>query len=342
MLENPNNYLKLFASCVLVKGVQRSTICDLQRNKYHFIPNSLYEILSEYKDLSTVEILLKFEDFKDRKIIIDYFNFLIKNELAFVTPEPDLFPEIEKVFHQPSIISNSILDIGLDSPLENLEKYFQDLTILGCKALELRFFVNVSNETIELILKETKNSSLNSIELLLPFNSKREAKWANKILKNHKRVCSIIFHSSKKEEFNYNEKNKCFVGYIKKKVDSAMCCGNVRMDRFAINIPHFMESLNFNSCLNKKISLDEFGQIKNCPSSSIIYGNIKATSIIDVVANPNFRKLWNINKDQITICKDCEFRYICTDCRIFINDTNDIFSKPSKCNYDPYTTKWIS
>jgi SPASM domain peptide maturase of grasp-with-spasm system len=307
MLETPNNYLKLFASCVIVNGVQRSTICDLQRNKYHFIPNSLYEILSEYKHLTTVEILSKFKNSKDRKIIIDYFNFLIKYELAFITTEPDLFPEIEKVFHQPSVISNSILDIGLDSPLENLGKYFQELTILGCKALEVRFFVDVSNDTIELILKKTINSSLNSIEILLPFNSKRDNKWANIIFQNHKRVCSIIFHSSKKEEFNYNEKSKCFVGYIKKKIDSAMCCGNVSMGRFAINISHFMESLNFNSCLNKKVSLDEFGQIKSCPSSSIIYGKIKETSIIDVVANPNFRKLWDINKDQISICKDCEF-----------------------------------
>jgi hypothetical protein len=47
-----------------------------------------------------------------------------------------------------------------------------------------------------------------------------------------------------------------------------------------------------------------------------------------------------VRKDDIEVCKDCEFRYICTDCRIFKNDSNDIYSKPKKCNYDPYTNTW--
>ena len=36
---------KLFANCIPVKGINRSTICDLQRGNYDFIPNDLYEIL---------------------------------------------------------------------------------------------------------------------------------------------------------------------------------------------------------------------------------------------------------------------------------------------------------
>ncbi|MDR2057516.1 MAG: hypothetical protein LBP83_04405, partial [Dysgonamonadaceae bacterium] len=39
-------------------------------------------------------------------------------------------------------------------------------------------------------------------------------------------------------------------------------------------------------------------------------------------------------------CKDCEFRYICTDCRAYLQDSNDIYSQPAKCNYNPYIAKW--
>ena len=44
--------------------------------------------------------------------------------------------------------------------------------------------------------------------------------------------------------------------------------------------------------------------------------------------------------DKIIVCKDCEFRYICTDCRIFIKDNNNIYSQPLHCNYNPYIAKW--
>jgi len=38
--------------------------------------------------------------------------------------------------------------------------------------------------------------------------------------------------------------------------------------------------------------------------------------------------------------KDCEFRYICTDCRVFIQEDTDILSKPLKCKYNPYEATW--
>ena len=47
-----------------------------------------------------------------------------------------------------------------------------------------------------------------------------------------------------------------------------------------------------------------------------------------------------IQKDQIAVCKDCEFRYICTDCRAYKEDPEDDYSKPLKCGYDPYTGVW--
>ena len=53
-----------------------------------------------------------------------------------------------------------------------------------------------------------------------------------------------------------------------------------------------------------------------------------------------FKKYWNITKDEISTCKDCEFRYICTDCRSYTESPEDYYSKPLKCGYSPYTNKW--
>jgi len=70
------------------------------------------------------------------------------------------------------------------------------------------------------------------------------------------------------------------------------------------------------------------------------YGNIKDTSLEEALNKKGFKDLWNINKDKIKVCQDCEFRHICTDCRAYIENPNDIYSKPLKCGYDPYTSTW--
>ena len=45
---NPSIPFSLFASCIPVKGISRSIICDLQRTNYVFIPNSLYDLITDH------------------------------------------------------------------------------------------------------------------------------------------------------------------------------------------------------------------------------------------------------------------------------------------------------
>lgn len=70
------------------------------------------------------------------------------------------------------------------------------------------------------------------------------------------------------------------------------------------------------------------------------FGNIRDTTLKQAIEKPGFKKYWNITKDQISVCKDCEFRHICTDCRAYLEDPEDSFSKPLKCGYNPYTCEW--
>ncbi|MNR02411.1 hypothetical protein D3C85_1182610 [compost metagenome] len=70
------------------------------------------------------------------------------------------------------------------------------------------------------------------------------------------------------------------------------------------------------------------------------FGHIGDTRLADVLANPEFKKNWLLNKDSITVCKDCEFRHVCTDCRAYVEQPQDRYSKPLKCGYDPYANVW--
>ena len=75
------------------------------------------------------------------------------------------------------------------------------------------------------------------------------------------------------------------------------------------------------------------------------HGNVNNIKLNEIIQNNNFNKFWKITKDQIEICRDCEYRRICTDCRAFtektkINDQGIDISKPLKCGYDPYSGIW--
>lgn len=69
------------------------------------------------------------------------------------------------------------------------------------------------------------------------------------------------------------------------------------------------------------------------------FGNIKEKSLKEIVINQKFQSLWKIIKDDVEVCKDCEFRYICTDCRAFQEEDSNLL-KPKKCSYNPYNCEW--
>ncbi len=97
---------------------------------------------------------------------------------------------------------------------------------------------------------------------------------------------------------------------------------------------------NTTVCLNRKITVDRNGNIKNCPSMIRSYGHMMSDSLKDVVLQAGFKKIWGLSKDGIEVCSDCEFRYICVDCRAYVVNSNKDNSKSAKCSYDPYTASW--
>ena len=74
-----------------------------------------------------------------------------------------------------------------------------------------------------------------------------------------------------------------------------------------------------------------------------VFGNIHNDNfnLLKIIKTNDFRKFWTVKKDDVDVCKDCEFRYICLDCRAYLSDPNNIYSKPQKCNYDPYNNIWL-
>lgn len=68
------------------------------------------------------------------------------------------------------------------------------------------------------------------------------------------------------------------------------------------------------------------------------HGNLKGKKSINEVMQNNIKIF---NKDKITVCKECEYRYACSDCRPDNFSENDK-DKPWNCTYNPYTGEWIN
>jgi len=328
----------LFACCVPVRGARRGIICDLQRSSFSFIPNGLYEILTKHRG-KTVEAIKTLYHHKYDQEIDEYFEFLITRELGFWCNDQDHFPDLDFTWERAERITNAIIDVDATSQ-HDYAKLLGELDDLGCKALELRFFSPPSLCELEAVLKATAHGCLRSIDVLAAHGKELTPEALERLIAPYQRVNSLVIHSSSKVISRTIGKN---VGlrYIREVIDSPTCCGQVHQQYFVTNLETFTEAHGFNTCLNRKISIDARGEIRNCPSLPLSFGNIRDISLHSAVAHRDFSALWRINKDQIDVCRDCEFRYICTDCRAYLSSPADLYSKPSKCTYDPYTAEWL-
>lgn len=333
-------YFKLFANCIPVKGAKRSIICDLQRSQFDLVPNDLLMILEESKSHEELKNTMSIEDVET---LNEYFDFLEKKEYGFwcTEEELELFPSMDLSFETSSIITNAIIDVDFNSNHDFASIYTQ-LEDLGCRHLQIRFYNKLEWIVLADIIRPLINNRINSLELIVQQNDDTKEEYLLDLCRKNLKIVSIIIsgHSlDKKVMVGVNGYTSLL--YTKQKITNCMSCGNIHHAYFTINPQSFTESLYNNSCLNRKIAVDIQGFIKNCPSIPTSYGNVNDSSLKDALKHPDFKSLWGIHKGQIEVCMDCEFRHICTDCRAYLKDPSNKYSKPLKCTYDPYTASWL-
>jgi SPASM domain peptide maturase of grasp-with-spasm system len=336
---------RLNPDAFLTKGTNRSIISDIGRRCSYFIPNALFEILTHETCLCFNALVEKYggqSPYVD-EVIREYFSFLLEKDLIFDSNSMGNYKNVNLEWDYPGIISNAIIDIGHDSAFE-FDEIFQQLIAIGCVDIQIRFFVSTFPKTIENeILKHIRHSRIKSIELLLPSQEGDNSLllW-RRLIGEHPQIKYIQLYGASRYEVvkEGTENGMGYIVLVEDVLENELSCGVVSSHYFLANIFSFTESHHHNSCLNRKISIDAEGNIKNCPSMKESYGNIRDTTLMEALEKPGFKKYWNLTKDQVSVCKDCEFRYICTDCRAYLEDPEDIYSKPLKCGYNPYTCEW--
>ncbi len=331
---------KLFADCIPTRGYKRGVIYDLNRKAYDFIPNSLIDFVQEADGKTKVEIEQLFGE-EDKAVVSEYLKFLENKEYSYWVPKTvdDNFLKLNLDWDYPAQISNAIIEIDHRNNY-NVAAILKQLDDLGCKHIQICAYDIIEMDYYTNLLNEIIYSQYLSIEIITKFDSNIKLNSISEFVTKHKRLKSIVFHSADKNQI-INEIKLSTMGniaYTKQKIASFSQHNSI--EYFSVSVDFFTESQNNHIYFNRKVSIDVEGNIKNCPTDKTIYGNVNKDKITDVISLSSFQKLWNVKKDETKVCKDCEFRYMCTDGRIPKQSEDGTWYHETACNYNPYMAKW--
>jgi len=335
---NENKYIRLFECCIPVKGSRCSIIMDMQRKSVKFVPNDLVNIIERNEQKSIKEITTELPP-DDKETFLEYIDFLLAHELAFLLDkdETSFFPKMSKEWDNPNFVTNTVIYLER-YPKFDLHDVVNQLDVLLCNHVYLVISYDIPFTKLQEIIDCVSKSSIQSIYLALNFNPTLISDNILELTKQFERIVLIEIYGMLDNPYK-NHVAPTIIAYSNR-LENMQDCGIIHTDYFSLNLPFYTEAQNHNTCLNRKLCIDANGNIKNCLSMNRSFGNIKDTTLSEAIEKEGFKDLWFITKDQIDVCKDCEFRYMCTDCRCFIKDPDNIYSQPAKCHYNPYIAKW--
>lgn len=312
-----SSIFRLYPDCKLVPGASRAAIYDLTRNKIHIVPK---------------EVAMQFEgdcvdfDMLSDEVGAEYRESFLQQELGRFNMPPEINPISEEYIH-PSIISNAIIDIGKeDMPLAKIASELSDLL---CDTICLRFVENATTEMVLATMRCFMSTSARSIELCLKYVDGIEDRIIEILRKIH--LCTrvtVVRAPARKVELI---QGSVPVRYTETGFNCGLEISDCDYSKYAsANLSLYNESLHFHNCLNRKVVVDRYGYIRNCPEMGETFGNLcDGVSLSEIVKSEPFQKKWRETKDAVPHCCDCELRYACQHC--------DIVS--SRCTYNVYSLR---
>lgn len=344
MSYNLTDYFVLSSSCVITKGYNRSLIHDFSRNSSNLITNEYFDLI-EYLDRKRIEDVISEVDNDSKAFFFDFLNFMYENEYALFVNNIELFPKkSDELYDDHVILKDCIIEIDKNTDFELLLNNLEQLDQLNCEDIQVWIKGKVDKVSIIRYLDVINDYDFLCVELCIENLDNVEREYFIEIIDKYAPISKIYLFNSPEAKIyeyisEYENQYPMLMGqiiYINHPLN-ANNCGIINFENLSFGVEtQFKINKKFNGCLYKKLVIDAKGNIKNCP---YIANKIQYKSIKEALSDEEFKKLWLIKKDDIEVCKDCEFRYNCTDCRAFTVKDN-IYSKPLKCNYNPYTNEW--
>lgn len=295
-------YFKLFANCIPTIGKDETYIIDYHSISYIEIDNYIYNLITNKTQHLSIEDIKNDIELGDDAIKI--LNFLVDNNYGFYVDDVNQYPNIIPNFSSPEVINNAVIEIE-NMEIYDISRLISQLNDLFCGKLEIWVKNRISLENLVNLIAEFEESFLRTIQIIINFNNLsdldiRFLENSNIIEKVHK-LEIIIFNS----EIEKVLENRYFIKEDLSNINYLSPYNNL----IHINLNFYLESINHNVFLNKKVCIDGIGNIKNFLSFEKSFGNVNKDLLADVVNTSDFQKLWFVNNDKIIQIKNSPFRY---------------------------------
>lgn len=112
----------------------------------------------------------------------------------------------------------------------------------------------------------------------------------------------------------------------------------------SLNNQTFFQQCEGNKCFDNNLAISNDGRITPCPmAKKEIISNIRNKSIRQILHDEDMNIYWDLSRDKIAPCNNCEFKYFCEYCLPLEKSTNNdgsIYSNSRYCLYNPMNGKW--
>lgn len=307
-----SDFYVLYSHNIPVRGSDKSVVYNLHKGKLVFIPNSMLDILELLREKCVRDVYSQIKLAGDKKRFSEYLEFLKKYQLGMFTQHPEEFPPMEKKWRSPSEVMTAIIEFDSLSSYD-VEDAIRQLDDLSCHFLELR----VGKRTLDSlnnIFFSFYNSGLKSINLILEYQSGVESYLSDIFEKHEKLECILVYGAPPELLKDSTDK----IQFIELNPDEKKV--QLEDDRYPINTKYFMEAQEYHPYFNKKVVIDQNGNLKNDLFFSKVFGNINDMSIKEVLSTTDIKDLWMASPDKVVDYRDDILRY----CRIYTDNLKKI------------------
>jgi len=330
-------FFQMYNCIIPVKGHLRSILCDLQRKDFVFVSNDFVDLFNKSMnfDISAVSSQMTSTQ---QVALNELIEELESKEYGFMSESGTENFSTPKSGFDNYLWIDAIIDFDRDSK-HSLSAIVPKLNQLFFPHLKIRFLAIDDLGFVIAQLRSLDDSTIRSVELLFGEMCSLDLGEIISAVSSFPRVAKIIYSDKNCDALEEYDSIHVHVIRTPQPLSSPSCCGQVGPEYFTINSLSYFVNDQYNSCLYGKVAIAANGDIKNCPSMLESYGNIQDINLLEVLEDETFRRTTMISKNEINICKDCEFRLICPDCRAF-TEKDGRYDKPAKCRYDPYNAIW--
>jgi radical SAM protein with 4Fe4S-binding SPASM domain len=318
--------IKLFTDIKITNGYLRSVIQDFNRKKIYHIPLLLSKLIEKFDGKIDYNMLKKYAESKNKKYLLEYYNFLTERDLIFNIKEIllPLFPEISTEYDYP-------FEIDIITVLLSPVNYHQIVALVEKGVFSMIRCMNIivcSNIT-EFELKTLVDKILHDESLYIKIVKSKGGQESSKYL------------------HELNENDMIRIEWIDSLIDDTYFKGIHYQNKYPIlqnQYALYTETLYHNPYFNKSLFVDYNGNIKNVPELKYCVEQLENIEtydyLVDKINNTRFKKYWTIDKSQIEICKICEYRHMCISNLLPVKLGNKFWKLNKNCPYNPYICKW--